>query len=62
MLTNNEDKENAELPGTGAVIAFNRLGVLQGSSMGAQEFIQETHAILQDHSEDIVVVHGQRTF
>jgi len=42
VLMNNEDKENVELPGTGAVIAFNCLGALQGSSMGAWEFVQET--------------------
>ena len=35
VLMNNEDKENVELPGTGAVITFNHLGTLQGSSMGA---------------------------
>jgi len=62
VLVNDEDKENVELPGAGAVITFNRLGVLQGSSMGAREFVQETRAILQDHSEDIVMVRGQCAF
>ena len=62
LMIDEEDKENQPRPGIGVVNAYRCFKALLGGSMDAVTFVQETRAVLQEHSKDMLAVRGQRAF
>ena len=62
VLMDAEDKENEPSPGMGLVDTYRRFETLPGGFADVVPFVRATRAVLQEHSEAMAVVRGQRAF
>jgi len=58
VLMDAEDKENEPNPGMGLVDTYRRFKALPGGFADVVPFVHEIRAVLQEHSEAMVVVRG----